>query len=458
MTTRRDVRSWLSALCALLALAVAPPAWAQSPADDAPPESASEAKERQRRIDLEALAAERKARQALEPNRVRARIQRYLAAAAEATDEAEPGEAAALLNRLEGARMNPHERALVQRLKGFVLYTDGDVEGAIEAFKVALAQEMLNVDDEARLRFNIAQLYASLQKWPETIQAIHEWLPWVREVDPLAYYLLAIAHFQLDEFDEATRWAEKAVDSTPEPKEGWLQLLAALYVQEEDYAKATPVLEELVLRYPRKLYWVQLSLIYGALENYKHSLAVQQVAYLQGLLTDDKELRRLARSYLFAELPYQAAKVLEKGIAEGRIEPDAEAYEMLANSWVAAREYDRSLEPLQKAASLSDDGDLYVRLGQVHLQREEWSQAAEMFHKALEKGGLDQRGNALLLLGISYYNDERVSQARRYFARAVEDDRSRPEAQRWLKHLDTEAGRAAESDETAAAQPAPDAA
>ena len=54
------------------------------------------------------------------------------------------------------------------------------------------------------------------------------------------------------------------MDSTPEPKEAWLQLLAALYVRKSDYASATPVLEELVLRFPKKAYWVQLSLIYGS--------------------------------------------------------------------------------------------------------------------------------------------------------------------------------------------------
>ena len=34
--------------------------------------------------------------------------------------------------------------------------------------------------------------------------------------------------------------------------------------------------------FPTKQYCVQLSLIYGARENYRHSLDVQQVAYLQG--------------------------------------------------------------------------------------------------------------------------------------------------------------------------------
>jgi tetratricopeptide (TPR) repeat protein len=166
---------------------------------------------------------------------------------------------------------------------------------------------------------------------------------------------------------------------------------------------------------------------------------VQQVAYLQGLLTEDKELRRLARSYLYNDLPYPAAHVLEKGLAEGAIEADAEAFELLANGLIAAREYDRSLTPLEKAAELSDDGNLFVRLGQVHLQREEWRQAAEQLREAIEKGGLKNPGNAQLLLGIAYYNDRRVGQARSSFVRASQHDSTREKAERWITHLENEA-------------------
>jgi tetratricopeptide (TPR) repeat protein len=183
---------------------------------------------------------------------------------------------------------------------------------------------------------------------------------------------------------------------------------------------------------------VQLSLIYGARDNYRHSLAVQQVAYLQGFLTEDKELRRLARSYLYNNLPYPAAQVLEKGLAEGKIERDAQALELLANSWVAAREYDRSLEPLREAAEHSGDGNLYVRLGQVHMQREEWREAADVLQHAIEKGGLKDPGNAELLLGICYYNDERVEQARSSFGRARQHDSTRDAAERWITHLESE--------------------
>jgi len=407
--------------------------------------------------EIAAVDAEHAARRNLQENRVRERIGRYLQAASKAIDEDGAEAAGALLDRLSMDRMNDHEKARIFIFRGFVAYQEGETEKAIEYFRKVLAEQILPVKDETRLRFNIAQLYAGQQDWEKTIEAIDAWMPWAHDPDPLAYYLKAIAYFQMDKFDEAIENAEAAVDLSEEPKEGWLQLLAALYIQKEDYDNAAPVLEELVLLYPKKVYWVQLSLIYGAREQYPRSLAVQQVAYAQGLLDEDKELRRLARSYLFANMPYQGAKVLEKGLEDGIIEADAESYEMLANSWIAAREYEKALPPLDHAAELSEDGNLYVRLGQVYLQREDWENAIDALDKAVQKGSLRNPGTALLLLGISSYNISKTEAARRYFVRARADEKTRASADGWLTHLDNEARATADASAAPEAAPGADA-
>jgi len=391
------------------------------------------------RVDVVQLTIDRKQKLASDRYRLRSRISRYLGAAMEELDEGNAEEAGALLAKLNPKRLNPHERAKVFYFQGHVAYNLANYDDTIAYFEKALAQEAMQVDEETRIRFAIAQLHAASQDWQAVIDSLLRWFRYSPEPDPTAYYLLAIAYFQMENFDEAIRFAEIAVDNSPEPREGWLQLLAALYIQNQDYANATPVLEELVVRFPKKDYWVRLSLIYGARDDFRGSLAVQQVAYLQGLLTEDKELRRLARSYLYHELPYQAAKVLEKGIADGHVASDVDSQEMLANAWIAAREYDRSLAPLQQAARLSDSGDLYIRLGQVHMQREEWSEAAELFQQAIRKGGLEDPGNAELLLGISYYNAESVDRARAYFSRARKHESTRAQADNWLTHIEREA-------------------
>jgi len=421
---------------ALALLALLMP-FALLPAPALSAEDAQTARSPDERVDLERLRRERKEYAARFS--VGSRISRYQAAAAKASDEGRPEEALALLARLNPKRLNPYERALVHRLEAYISYAAGDYEAAIEHFQEALDEKVFPLDVDNKIRFGIAQLYASQQKWPETIEALGEWFRYADEPTPLAYYLRAIARYQTGDVEHAIADAERAVDSQAEPPEGWLQLLAALYIQKEDYANATPVLEELVMRFTKKQYWVQLSLIYAARDDYRASLAVQQVAYLQGFLTEDKDLRRLARSYLYHDLPYEAATVLQKALDAGQIEEDADFFQLLANSWIAARNYDRSLEPLRRAADLSDDGDLYVRLAQVYLQREDWEKATQYLRLALEKGGLEDPGNARLLLGIAYYNQDRVDLARNAFARASEYESTRSKAKNWIEHIEKEA-------------------
>lgn len=366
---------------------------------------------------------------------VQARTAKWLNAAVEALGEDDYETAREKLNKLRWKRLNPYEQAITYRMHAYVEFATENLEGAIEYFQKAIDEEALPYDDEASLRFNIAQLYTALEQWEKVIQTLQIWFREVDNPNPIAYYLLAMSYYQLDRLDEALPPAKQAVALSSEPREGWFQLLLALYLNEDDYANARPVLEQLVTHFPKRSYWVQLSLIYSAVEDYQESLAVQQLAYTQGLLTSDKDLLRLARSYLYHDLPYPAARVLERGLEEKQIEPDTDAFELLGNSWIAAREYDEALEPLQTAASLSEDGQLYTRVAQVQLQREEWKGAAQALRNAIQKGGLDDPGQVHLLLGIAYYSDERVSQARPWFVRARQHESSRTEAEAWLEHI-----------------------
>jgi tetratricopeptide (TPR) repeat protein len=366
---------------------------------------------------------------------VRPLVGKRMTTAIEFLEVDQDAEARAKLESLSFGRLNGYERALVYRLLAYACFGTEDFESAVGYFEKAVATESLPIDEEASVRFNIAQLYGALEEWRKVIETLDSWFPYVEEPNPLAYYLIAISYFQLEEFEKAVGPATRAIELSSEPREGWLQLLAALHLQRSDYASSVPVLEQLVTLFPKKQYWVQLSLIYGARDDYEKSLTIQQLAHAQGLLTEDSELRRLARSYLYHQLPEPAAQVLEKGLAEGQIEADRDVLELLGNSWIAAREFGNAVEPLRKAALLSDDGKLYLRLAQVHVQREEWSQAASLLQNALEKGGLDDPGKAHVLLGICYFSDDHPGRARSAFLRAQQHDSTRGEAKAWLEHI-----------------------
>jgi tetratricopeptide (TPR) repeat protein len=193
-----------------------------------------------------------------------------------------------------------------------------------------------------------------------------------------------------------------------------------------------------VSRFPKKSYWIQLAAVYSELGRDLDSLAAQQLAHAQGLLTTDRELTRLAQLYLFNDLPFAAARVIQQGLDDGLVEDKSSNWRLHGDAWLAAREYEKALAPLHKAAELSDDGDLYLRLGQVYVQREEWSKAVETLGQALGKGSLKDIGNAHLLIGIANYNQKKIGAARSSFAKARDSEKTKESANRWLKHIERE--------------------
>ena len=217
-----------------------------------------------------------------------------------------------------------------------------------------------------------------------------------------------------------------------------MRLLLALYMEKKEYKRAIPLLERLVTLYPKKAYWMQISAVYNELGREVDALASQQLAYVQGLLTEDKELRRLAQLYLYHDLPYRAGVVLEGAIDEEIVEGNADAYELLGNSWLSAKEYDRALPPLQRAAELSETGDLYARIGRVYIQQENWSEATGVLEQAVEKGNLDDEGNTQLLLGVSLYNEGKLRSARSQFRKALDFENSQQYAEQWIKVVNRE--------------------
>ncbi len=343
------------------------------------------------------------------------------------------------LDKLRPPNLNPLERAEVFRIRAFIVYyTDDNLDAARDYMEQAFAENAFDAESQAGIRFQIGQLYMQQERWGDAAESFEKWFAMGVEPNPNAYYTLALAYFQQEKIAKARIPAKKSVDLGSEPRENWLQLLLAILLTEKDYEGAVPVLEMLVVRYPKKAYWLNLSTVYGALGDFDEALVRLQLAYGQGLLDTDAELRRLAQLQMFLDLPYRAALVLETGIADGIVERETKAYEMLSNSWIAAREYERAVAPLELAASLAEPGDLYIRLAQVHLQREKWAEAASALGNALAKGHLDKVGDAQLLMGIALYSQKKPGQARGWFARAREHDASREEADVWLKHLDRE--------------------
>ena len=348
-------------------------------------------------------------------------------------------EAKRVLETIKADGLSPYETARVQQLLAAIAQQQERYGDAHKHMQAMLASGGLNEQEVLDTKFNIAQLFLAQERWKEGAAALEQWIAQSPKPNSNAYYMLAVAYYQMGDERRALPPAEKAIALAEKPQPSWLQLVLALYLKNEQYAKAEPMVRKLVAAEPgKKANWVQLSAVLGAQEKYSDALVAMNLAYHMGLLDQPQDLTRLADLMAYNNIPYRCASMLSK--EQARVGKDAKTFEKISNCWVAAREWDKAVGPLRTAASNSRSGDLWARLGEVQVQREDWNGAIEALRRALEVGNARDPGNAQILLGMSYYNLKKPQEARQWFQRAM-NTRHAKQAEGWIRAIDTEGGK-----------------
>jgi tetratricopeptide (TPR) repeat protein len=371
------------------------------------------------------------------------RVAEKLLAANERLAQEKYDEALAIVDELAKRRkLGPAELAQIHRFRGYIYVNKGKLEQAAGEFEQSLAQDAIDRAAEQAMSYSLAQIYTQLGRYDEALRVIDAWFEGEQSPKPDAWYLKAMILVQQGKYREAAEPARIAVEKSPQPKESWLQLQVAIYGNLKDYANVAAVLERLANLNPgKKLYWLQLAAVLNHLERDEKALATMQLAHQAELLSEDTELRQLARLLYLQALPLQCAQVIEDALAEGRVKPDADSYGLLSNCYLAAREAEEALAPLARAAELSPDGEMYLLLGQLHLQREEFEPALEALQQALARAKPERRGSVQLLIGVAQLGTERFDDAERAFRAAQGDEKVRRAAESYLKFVQEQRAR-----------------
>jgi len=338
--------------------------------------------------------------------------------------------------------LNSYELANVFNLYAFIHYSREDYPKALGAYENVVAQPDIPLAMEINTRYTIAQLYFVQEKWREGIDALLKWFDMTETPNANAYVLLSQGYYQLKDYDKSLFNVEKAISMYEEkgkvPKEQWYNLARFLYFEKNDVTKTVDILEELLKYYPKKQYWVQLSHMYGEQKKDWQQLSAMETAYVQDMLDKGSELTTMAYLFLNAEVPYKAAKVMDKGLKAEAIEGKSKNWELAGNAWRQAQEIDKAIPAMEKAAAKSDKGELYARLGNSYLDGDQYQKAVTALNKGLKRGGVKRPDTAQLVLGMAYFNLKKYDQARRAFTAAGRDERSAKYAQQWISYMDSE--------------------
>jgi tetratricopeptide (TPR) repeat protein len=364
-------------------------------------------------------------------------IGKRLLRVAELAEEEKYAEAVEILEPLtQKSRLKKYDRAQIFQTYGLMLAAVERYADATQALETALAIDYLPDTSMQSLKYNLAQLYMAEENFPRAIELLEDWMRNEESPNAQAEFLIAAAYAQTDDWDKALPHARRSVELSDEPVEQRLRMLLAVEFTLDHAEESQKVLKELVTYFPQKTYFIQLAATYSSKGDESRALAVLELADQQGFLDQEREILQLVQRYMYNDLPWPAARSLQRGLDAGTVEPTSKNLEMLASAYLAAREYDKALQPLAKAAELAEDGNLYVRLAQVYLEVEDWTSARKALDQAIAKGGLKNPGNAHLLRGISNFNDDRLDSARKAFNDALADEDTAENARKWIEVVD----------------------
>ena len=305
-----------------------------------------------------------------------------------------------------GRGMNGYERALFERLAGAVHISTGDYTAAAARFAAALSGEHLPAAIMEQLRYKLAQLYLHEERYDDALAQLKPWMDQAAQPSADVCFLIAATHAALESFADALAWGERGLAQAETPAERQYAFVSGLNLTLERYPRAAELLEQMIVRYPKNAqYWRQLAGVYGALEREERALAITELGHLQGVLRSERDLDRLAKLYLHHEVPHKAALLLDNALQADHAF-DAARYRLLANAWVAAREYARALTPLETTASLLHAG-----------------------------GDLDEEADVRLLKGIAHANLEQHAKAAREFEHCLKFEKTRTTAEQWLRYV-----------------------
>ncbi|WP_257325662.1 hypothetical protein [Pseudoalteromonas rhizosphaerae] len=348
-------------------------------------------------------------------------------------------EAIAMLKEIDAS--DDFDKATVNRYLGSMYGQKEQYKTAIGYLKLAVAPDVLNFADQEQSLKTLGDMYAGTEQYEKAKDAYVAWMDFTGEEDATVYTRIAQANYQLGKFRDVFTPAEKAIKLQKEPNKGPYQLKLGSYFELKDYKNMVKVGEEIVRIWPDdKKAWVSLGKYYLQTEDYKTGLATMEVAYKNGYFETEVDYKVLSNFYSLNEIPYKAAKVLEKSINDKIVKRNKQNISAVASNYHRSKDIEKAAKYYEEAAKFDDDAELYRKAGSLLLQSQNYSAAVVRLNKALEFGS-DKKGTIYSDLAEAYYYQEKYKQAYAAITKAMDDPRTRKFAKGWSVFIKDKAAR-----------------
>lgn len=342
---------------------------------------------------------------------MRNRVYGHLALAQKVGEEQGVAAGLAKLDEVKGRidQLNSYERAMLWNFYGFMHYNHEDLPNALTAFKKVIAEQAIPESLRLATLRSVGQLYMADGQYHQAIKYLTDWKEQLgKDLSAGDHVLFAQNYYQTQQYQAAVDAIEQAITlreaQNKLAKENWLILQRAAYYELKRPLKVTEILEKMVRLYDKPQYWIQLAGMYGETGQEQKQLAVMEAAWQAGYITKEQEMINLAQLYLYHQVPFKAAALIEQAIDQGVISKNEKHWQLLSQAYLMAKNDDFAISPLQQAARVAEHGNFEAQLAEIYVNNEQWEKAIAAATVALRKGELNNPGNLHMALGMAHYN------------------------------------------------------
>ena len=300
--------------------------------------------------------------------------------------------------------LNAYEKSTIYQMQGAVYYELNNYQQAISGFENAINAGGLLPNEQDNLRVNIAQLLIGNGQYARGAQMLEDWNRRGGQLKPNHIDMLVQAWVQAENYNKALPWAERWFAAASPKERKHFDLLNFLYNNLKMPGKQADIVKEMIAKWPddKQLWdnWASL-LANGGRE--QDAFEVNKMLYLGGALSSEQDLLKVVQYYSFYDMPFQAAKILEREMNAGRIQSSADKLVQLSDLFRQSRDYERAIPILDKAAKQSGKAKLYADLGEALYNGGQCNKAETAFKEAINRGY--DAGKSWMLIATCRYED-----------------------------------------------------
>jgi len=184
----------------------------------------------------------------------------------------------------------------------------------------------------------IGNLYMHSEQYTDAAEFYEAYLKMAPEPKMSVVRSCAVAYYQQQRYADAAALLEKQKEHFT-PDENLYRILFASYYALKQHQRALKTADEMVKHWNGKReYWLQLSSLYYETGKRAEALSAIELAYYRGVLEKESDYMRYIYLLVEMQIPYKAAELLERFIAEKKVSDSESHLKLLEQCRIYARE------------------------------------------------------------------------------------------------------------------------